>query len=937
MKQRLLVTSIVMGLFASLAAGNVFAQQNSEQQGAGDQSEKKKEATNLESVIVTGSLIPRAQIETASPTITITAQEMKAKGYINVYDALRSMPTATGAVNDNQNTNSGTAAATTISLLGLDPSFTLVLMNGRPMADYPLLYNGASNFVDLTSIPNAIVDHIDILPGNQSAIYGSAAIAGVINIITKQKMDGFDIDFRTGGYTEGGGAQQRLQIAGGHSWGKLDVIGAIQLDNRNPIRGYQRDYTNDVFDNPTLSAAARAIPRGSNDRALVDALTGKAVGATPALCGKISNLAHNTMIYFERPGVGPLCGSPYSVGYTTFLNQLKSLSAYGMAKYQLNDNTQIYADLVGSTSKQQLAAGGSAGWTIGDGTPPNIYDLDSGHLVSLTQHLFLPEEIGDLADRFSWSQSYIFDVGVRGGIGETNWNYDAYYHRSDYMSNEKHRGPIRTKINAYFLGPQDGVDPLGHGYPAYHLERTGKFWGAATPEEYKSISDEIRSDSKTYSQVANVTLTNTDVFTLPAGSVGAAAILEIGNQSWDNPVDPRITSGEFWGQGGTSGKGERDRWAGAFELTIPVFSKLTADVSGRYDKYSTDAGAQGKFTYKFGLEFRPFETLLLRGNVGTAFRAPDMGYLYSKDAIGFDFVTDYYNCRKAQGDQYKDCLPPFDSVQIHSLRTGNPDLKYITAKSFGYGFVWSPTSNLQFKADFVHVKINNEVNSYSIDSILEQEADCRFGHTVGGTPIDGNSQRCQQLIGLVTRIPFNDPVSPGGLRSAKTYPINIANESVSNIIVDGSYRFEAGRLGDFVLSGDYNIQKQHWKQQFPGDPVIDYVHLRQRGNQFNTRMDFSATWHIGDFSSTVQWQRYGKTWSYDGSHQVGPWKKVNASTTYHFGDDASLSLIANNLLNKRPPFDNTYRGYPYYDTLVYDSYGRMVMLEMTVHFGGRKK
>jgi outer membrane receptor for ferrienterochelin and colicin len=137
---------------------------------------------------VTGSLIPKAQIETASPVVTITAEDIQRNGFKNVYDALRSLPTSVGSVQDNQFTNSFTPGASTVSLLGLDPSFTLVLMNGKPMADYPFLYNSNSNFVDLNTIPNFMVDHIDILPGNQSAIYGSAAIAGVINIVLKQKM-----------------------------------------------------------------------------------------------------------------------------------------------------------------------------------------------------------------------------------------------------------------------------------------------------------------------------------------------------------------------------------------------------------------------------------------------------------------------------------------------------------------------------------------------------------------------------------------------------------------------------------------------------------------------------------------------------------------------------------------------------------------------------
>src|SRR5689334_12121995 len=134
MKQRLLVSSIIMGLCASMSLSSAWAQ------SAGDQSEgkeKKKETTELQGVVVTGSLIPRAQIETASPTITITNQEIEKQGFKNVYDALRSLPIAVGQVQDSQNTNTFTPAANTVSLLGLDPSFTLVLMNGKPLADYP--------------------------------------------------------------------------------------------------------------------------------------------------------------------------------------------------------------------------------------------------------------------------------------------------------------------------------------------------------------------------------------------------------------------------------------------------------------------------------------------------------------------------------------------------------------------------------------------------------------------------------------------------------------------------------------------------------------------------------------------------------------------------------------------------------------------------------
>ena len=187
-------------------------QSTSAQSSTTAQTDRKKEPKTLNTVTVTGSLIPQSQIETANPVITITAQEMQQKGFSNVYDALRAQPLSTGAVQDSTFSAGFTPGAETISLLGLPPDFTLFLLNGRPMADFPLLYNGSANFTDLSNIPMSMVDHIDILPGNQSSIYGSSAIAGVVNVVLKKKLQGYNLEYRAGGYSDGGGQQQRINF-----------------------------------------------------------------------------------------------------------------------------------------------------------------------------------------------------------------------------------------------------------------------------------------------------------------------------------------------------------------------------------------------------------------------------------------------------------------------------------------------------------------------------------------------------------------------------------------------------------------------------------------------------------------------------------------------------------------------------------------------------
>jgi len=932
MKQRLLVSSIIMGLCATLAAGTVLAQDATDQQTTADQT-KKKNAQEFETVVVTGSLIPKAQIETASPVVTITAEDIKREGFKNVYDALRSLPTATGSVQDNQFTNSFTPGASTISLLGLDPSFTLILLNGRPMADYPFLYNSNSNFVDLNTIPNFMVDHIDILPGNQSAIYGSAAIAGVINIVLKQKMEGITIDYRAGGYTDGGGAQQRFQIGGGGSWGALDAMFGLEVNHQNPIWGYQRSYTDNAADNPTLHGGP---PIAQRDRVMIDGFTGKYDDPGKATCDAISNLYHGDEAYRSRAGFGNYCGSTNGPGFTTLLNGNDTANAYGSLKYQINDNAQLYGDILYDHTKTTYFVGGVSFWATGVGMPTYIWDIDDKKLVRL-QHIFAPEEIGHEADGTVKEDSYIVNAGIRGTLGSSNWNYDASFHRSDYEANSYARRLLTDKVNAFFLGPQDGTDPYGYGYPGYHIRQQKNFWGAITPAQYDSISDFVRSDSETYTQQLNLTVTNTDIFTLPAGSVGFAGVLEAGNQSWDNPVDPRITAGEFWGTGGTSGSGKRDRQAAAAELNVPIFSMLTADLSARYDNYKAAGNSQGKGTYKVGLEFRPIDTLLFRANYATAFRAPDMGYIFSTGSSFFTSVIDTYNCRKAQGDNFTNCLPPYNSVQIQGFQTGNKDLKYITAKSFGYGAVWSPTSNFNVKVDYYNVKIDNEVNSYSLQTILDREADCRLGHTRSGTPVDGTSQACQQFINEVGRNPLTAPIGAGLLNSVSTFPINISNESVAGITASLQYRVEAGRFGDFTFGADYNTTLKHEYQQFPTDPVTDLLRENTYYDQFKDIGSGSINWRIGPWSTTVRGTRFGKTWSYDGSYTVSPWMIYNATVQYNFNDDAAITLIANNIFNSRPPYDRTFSAYPYYNLFNYNAYGRLLMAEFNMHFGGGKK
>ena len=156
-------------------------------------------------------------------------------------------------------------------------------------------------------------------------------------------------------------------------------------------------------------------------------------------------------------------------------------------------------------------------------------------------------------------------------------------------------------------------------------------------------------------------------------------------------------------------------------------------------------------------------------------------------------------------------------------------------------------------------------------------------------------------------------------------------------MAQAAYRFEAGRFGDFIFGADYNTTLKHVYKQFPDDPDTDLLRLRQYGNQFKWIGSGKVTWDIGPWSATLYGVQYGPTWSYNGKFQVGPWTSFNGSVQYNFSDDASMTLIGNNLFNRRPPVDSSFSAFPYYDIFSYNGLGRLVMLEMNVHFGGSKK
>lgn len=898
---------------------------------------KQTQASTLEKITVTGSLIPQAKIETASPLITITAQDIERQGFRNVYEALRALPIASGSVQDSQFTGGFTPTANAISLFALDPSFTLTLINGRPIADFPLPFNGSSDITDLANLPVGLIDHIDVLTGAQSSIYGSSAMAGVVNIVLKDKVDGTMISVRGGGYSDGGGSDQRVQIVSGFSWDRLDLVYGLELTRQQPIFANQR------------SGLAFQKPGDANPRDFLILDEGANVYIDPgqAACTALGNLFNGTLTYSARPGRGAngapgyYCGSPAN-GYNTLLNRDRSADALLSAKYHLSDNTVAYAQILYDFSEPAYS-GGLPFW---DSSPQPFYDQTTGR-YELWQRIFAPEEIGgfDGENQHVYTHAFNASLGLRGNLGDSNWAYDAYYNRSqintDYKSHTGNfilGGPLGGITN-YYLGPQIGTD--ANGVPIYAPDPS-RLYTPITPQVYDQLIGFRSEHSLSWSENFTATVNNTALFSLPAGDVGAAAIAQYGIDQLHSPPDPNSLDFE----GGflrSTAAGSRNHYSLGAEFRIPITHMLTADASGRYDDYSYSAGtgfgggsnSAGKFTYKTGLEFRPVDELLLRSSYATAFRTPDLYKLFQGVSSFATSVNDWYQCRLAgfTSANIGDC--PNSGISVVGTQSGSTTLKDLTAKSFSYGFVWSPFDNrLNLSIDYSRVSIQNEVRSIDLDAILQTEANCRIGHSEGGQAFDINSPTCQHAFALIQRNPPTAPFNPNQITSVIEIPINIASEYQSGIQASARYNWKTDNLGDFQLGASYFVQLKHTSKEFPGDATFDDLCCNNNDEFFNT-FTANATWDIGKFSTTLHGVRYAPTWASDSSaRNVGPWIVYSGSVKYQITPDMYTSLIVNNITNKGPPKDPTNGSYPYYDTGNYNAYGRAYWLEFGIKFGG---
>lgn len=889
----------------------------------------------LQEVVVTGSLIPSAQIQTFTPVATITSEDIQNRGFADVAEAIQRLSYSTGNVQNAQYSGGFTQGAKVVSFFGLDPSYTKYLINGLPVANYPALYNGSESFTSISGIPTVMIDHVDILPGAQSSIYGSDAIAGVVNIVMKTHMDGLMIDGRYGFYDDGGGADRRIAIADGFSLGNFNIVGGLQYENSNPIWGYQRDLTQQYYNQGST-------PQTAERDYLIYGIFGQANGNTyyfedPANCANVSSQWGGTTHLYTRADHGQYCGTFYDGAFTT-QNGDEQVQFYVHSTYDINDSTQIYGETLLSHDVVRFSIGPSGVSTDEDSSSPLAYFEDPrlGADYLNLQHLFSPEESGGLNDTFdkNTNNSLRGTLGIKGSL-LSNWRWLADMTWTDNKLTEETHLFLTQPIEAFFsniYGPQLGFDPTLGAYE--YQPNYANFYKPITPAQYSSFSANVPAYSYTEESMARAQITNRALFALPGGNAGLALQAEGGAQGWNYVPDPRFLDGGTFGYTSTAGSGHRSRYAGTAEMQLPILPMLKADISGRYDDYRVEGDNVDKATYNLSLEFQPVRQLLLRGRYGTAFKAPTLADEFQGVSGYYQSLTDYYTCYKNGYTPATVGNCPQFLESVFGSTSGNTKLQPITAKVWDLGTIITPVDKLSLTVDFIRYQIQNEVASADANKLLETEAACREG------TLNISSPTCVAALADVTRD------SSGALISVYTPKQNVSKENLTTLVAELAYSFDLGGIGQIGLDASWTDMLQHYFQQFPGDPLLNYLDDPFYSTEFKTKANAELTWRKGPVSVTAYVERYGKTANYiaqeipegyglPGAGDIAPWTLADFSVRYRPIPILELSVAVNNAFNAMPPADHSQFGIlnQPYNVFDYNVYGHEFFLQATYKMG----
>lgn len=768
-KMQLFRSSLIAGL-AGLSVGAlpgaVWAQTAPTTAEAEKPTETKTAAEpETDELVVTGSRIRRTEFTSSSPIQVITAEQSTLEGLVDTAEILQGSSVAGNSSQINNLytgfvTNGG-PGVNSISLRGLGTQRTLVLLNGRRTS--PAGTRGEVGAVDLNTIPSSIIERVEVLKDGASSIYGSDAVAGVINIITKKNLDGGEAEVYANRSQRGGGEEYQLDVSQGWTFDRGYVnVGANYYKRQALVYGdrsyfaCKQDY---VFDASTgirldlIDPATKGFKCQNTYAGLIDNLsTGRTyIYNDTAVAGggigqsDLDGLTNVGRVLANdadtRASMALLPTDDPRLLNTTAISPAERYGFIANGAFDLTASTELYAELSfnrresSQTSWGQLfpqvhylnpynpfRLGNPTGYAPGWGRSVILKPVNNDQKVDYTRLVLGAKgSLPDIAFLKGW------DWDIYGQYSKSHGEYGGSFNYNDRV--EATTGRLACDVS--LLTTANACPAGGVNYFRKSTVATGQF----SPEEAAFLFGYETGQTDYTQQLIEGSLSG-NLLALPAGSVGASVGFQIRKEEIDDNPGEQAKASNLWGYSSAGRTKGSDTIKEAFaELEVPILKgaklaeSLTLNLSGRFSDYKSYGGSS---TYKVGLNWQVLPSVRLRVSDGTSFRAPALYELFLADQTSFlgqDSVDPCLNWgRNPASVRAMNCakegVPPTYNAAGASSATiytggGKGKLEAETSKSRTLGLILTPSFvNLNIAIDYFDIEINNQVTQYGSGNIV---------------------------------------------------------------------------------------------------------------------------------------------------------------------------------------------------------------------------
>ncbi|GAA5184431.1 TonB-dependent receptor [Niveibacterium umoris] len=866
-----------------------------------------EEVAKVDKIQVTGSSIKRIEGETALPVQMIKKEDIIKSGATTAAELMKiisanNAPLTDGAsITDNTGGQRGFNGA---NLRGIGVSSTLVLLNGRRMANFAS--PGDSAGVDLNNIPAGAIERVDVLKDGASAIYGTDAIGGVINFITRKDYIGADVNVYASATEEGGAGKTAASIGGGYgnlNTDRFNVFGVFDAQKLDSLRSTQREFLKErpLATNLPFYMSSRTDPANIRlskaQRADLQA-AGYLIGGEPITertINPFSPKCNPPATVYAANQVSQGCSYDYMQD-TEIYPESEKLGFLGRGVYRMGERTDISLEVMkNQTTTTYVASPNPLAVT---GVPVSVVNGWLGsRALPTTGNVELRQRVTEGGNRsnevVSDAQRIVF--AINGGVG--NWDYDVGL---NYASNET----SDRMVDGYFL-----YNEFVAGIKAGQINPFG-----ASPAAGKSLINSLKVNEVSRESKGETTSIDGKIsgalMALEGGDLNLAAGFEFRREKAEFTPSALLNSNNIAGDRSSSGatleatSNSRNISSVFAELSAPFTKQVEAQFALRYDNYS-DVGST--VNPKLGLRWQPSKSLLVRGSAGTGFRAPTFSELYRPTSFGSSSAILPDPGCVAAGNVLVDCT---DQVPVE--RRANPDLKPEKSRQFSAGFVFEPARNATVSVDYWNIKKKDIISGLAEEIILEN--------------LDKYEAK------YVTRD------SDGFIANMILQKQNQGELRTSGLDFEGSWRSSATAYGRFGMnfSGTWVLE---YKRQFGSEEFVDNVGkflVDQVVQKWRHRLSFD--WELAQFGLTLA-NSYSSGYTdhnkavdpnaAGGDGALLPPRDVSEYSTWDLVGtwipSKSFKLRAGiiNLFNTAPPFSNqSYYFLSTYDPTYTDPRGR---------------